>query len=169
MGVVDYGKNKWKRPKKDEIVFAEKESIKTALEHDPYSIAWKKKNKSKITADVVGHFPKEIFRAVFFFISGGWKVVGRVLDEKCYPSPIPKGGLEVLLMVQFKIADEKIKYMERLKEIITKNYTSDFPEGIKIENHEEYIKTVREEEQAKYDSDSDHVIDDETDEIICID
>ena len=96
-------------------------------------------------------------------------MVGRVLDEKCYPSPIPKGGLEILLMVQFKIADEKRKYMERLKEIITKNYTSDFPEGIKIENHEEYIKTVREKEQAKYDSDSDHVIDDETDDIICID
>ena len=72
-------------------------------------------------------------------------------------------------MVQFKIADEKRKYMERLKEIITKNYTSDFPEGIEIENHEEYIKTVREEEQAKYDSDSDHVIDDETDDIIYID
>ena len=34
--------------------------------------------------------------------------------------------------------------MERLKEIITKNYTSEFPEGIEIENHEEYIKTVRE-------------------------
>ena len=69
-------------------------------------------------------------------------MVGRVLDEKCYPSPIPKGGLEILLMVQFKIADEKRKYMERLKEIITKNYTSDFPEGIEIENHEEYIKTA---------------------------
>ena len=65
-------------------------------------------------------------------------------------------------MVQFKIADEKRKYMERLKEIITKNYTSDFPEGTEIENHKEYIKTVRDEEQAKYDSDSDHVIDDET-------
>ena len=164
-----YGKNKWKRPKKDEIVFAEKESSKTALEHDPYSIAWKKKNKSKITADVVGHVPKEISRAVFFFISRSGKVVGRVLDEKCYPSPIPKGGLEILLMVQFKIADEKRKYMERLKEIITKNYTSDFPEGIEIENQEEYIKTIREEEQAKYDSDSDHVIDSETDNIICID
>ena len=70
-------------------------------------------------------------------------MVGRVLDEKFYPSPIPKGGLEFLLMVQFKIADEKRK-MERLKEIITKNYTSEFPEGIEIENHEEYIKTVRE-------------------------
>ena len=80
-----------------------------------------------------------------------------------------KRGQEILLMVQFKIADEKRKYMERLKEIITENYTSDFPEGIEIENHEEYIKTVKEEEQAKYDSDSDHVIDDETGDIICVD
>ena len=71
-------------------------------------------------------------------------------------------------MVQFKIADKKRKYMEQLKEI-TKNYNSDIPEGIEIENHEEYIKTVREEEQAKYDSDSDHVIDGKTDNIICID
>ena len=92
-----------------------------------------------------------------------------MLDEKCYPLPIPKGGLEILLMVQFKIADEKRKYMERLKETITKNYTSDFPEGFEIENHEEYIKAVREEEQARYGSDSDHVIVDETDDIICID
>ena len=153
-------KNMWKWPKKDEIVFTEKESSKTALEHDPYSIAWKKKNKSKITADVVGHVPKEISRAVFFFISRSGKVVGRVLDEKCYPLPIPKGGLEILLIVQFTTADEKRKYMEHLEEIITKNYTSGFPEGIEIENHKEYIKTIREEEQVKYDSDSDHVIDD---------
>ena len=71
-------------------------------------------------------------------------------------------------MVQFKIADKKRKYMEQLKEI-TKNYNSDIPEGIEIENHKEYIKTVREEEQTKYDSDSDHVIDGKTDNIICID
>ena len=129
-----YGKNTWKRPKKDEIVFAEKESSKTALEHDPYSITWKKKNKSKMTADVVGHVPKEISRAAFFFISRSGKVVGRVLDKKCYPSPIPKGGLEILLMVQFKIADEKRKYMERLKEIVTKNYTSEFRITKNIQN-----------------------------------
>ena len=84
-----YGKNTWKRPKKDEIVFAEKESNEAALEHDSYFNAWKKKKKSKITADVVGHVPKEISRAVFFFISRSGKVVGRVLDKKCYPSPIP--------------------------------------------------------------------------------
>ena len=137
-----YGKNTWKRPKKDEILFAEKESSVTALEYDPCSIAWKNK-KSKMTADVVGHVRNEISRDVLFLISRDGKVVGRVLDEKCYPSPIPKGGLEFLLMVQFKIADEKRK-MERLKEIITKNYTSEFPEGIEIENYEEYIKTIRE-------------------------
>ena len=165
-----YGKNTWKRPRKDDIIFAEKERNHTALEHDVYSIAWKKKTKSKLTADVVGHVPKEISRAVFFFISRGGKVVGKVFDERCYPSPIPKGGLEILLMVQFKIPDEKRKYMERLKEIIKQNYTSDFPEGIEIENHEKHMKTVEEEEQSKYDSDSDHVIDDdEDDEIICID
>ena len=144
MGGIMMGKICGNSQKKDKIVFAEKESSKTALEHDRYSIAWKKKKKSKITADAVGHVPKEISRAVFFFRSRGGKVVGRLLDENCYPSPIPKGGLEILLMVQFKIADKKRKYMERLKEIFTKNYTSDFPEGIAIENHEEYIKTVRE-------------------------
>ena len=64
-----YGKNTWKRPKKDETVFAEKERNKTALENDPYSIAWKKKKKSKIICDIVGHVPKEISRAVFYFIS----------------------------------------------------------------------------------------------------
>ena len=48
------GKNTWKRPKKDEILFVEKESSVAALEYDPCSIAWKNK-KSKMTADVVGH------------------------------------------------------------------------------------------------------------------
>lgn len=164
-----YGKNTWKRPKKNETVFAEKETNKTALEDDPYSIAWKKKNNSKITCDVVGHVPKEISRAVFYFMSRGGKVIGQVLEEQCYPSPIPKGGLEILLMVKFKIADENRKYMERLKEIISTNYNVDFPEGIEIDNQEVYMKTVREDEQSGDASDSDHVIDDETDDVICID
>ena len=54
--------------------------------------------------------------------------------------------------------------MESLKEIIPNNYTTDFPEGVQLENQEEYKKTVREDEQADNDNDSDHVIDDETDD-----
>lgn len=78
-------------------------------------------------------------------------------------------ALEILLMVKFKIADENRKYMERLKEIISTNYNVDFPEGIEIDNQEVYMKTVREDEQSGGASDSDHVIDDETDDVICID
>ena len=59
--------------------------------------------------------------------------------------------------------------MERLKEIISSNYTTDFPEGFELENQEEYMKSVREDEQADNDSDSDHVIVDETDDVLCID
>ena len=57
-----YGQNTWKRPEKNETVFAEKERNKTALEKDPYSIAWKKKNKSKITFDTVGHCTQRNFK-----------------------------------------------------------------------------------------------------------
>ena len=106
-------KDKWQMT--NETVFAEKETNKTALEIDPYSIAWTKKNKSKLTSDTVGHIPKEISRTVFFFISRGGKVVGKVLEEKCYPSPIPKGGLEILLIAQFKIADGKTKLLGALE------------------------------------------------------
>ena len=42
--------------------------------------------------------------------------------------------------------------MERLKEIISNNYTTDFPEGVEIENQEEYMKSVREDEQADDDA-----------------
>ena len=89
-----YGKNMWKQAKKHEIVFTEKESSKTALEHDPYSIAWKKKNKSKITADVVGHVPKEISRTVFFLISRGGKVVGVCWMKSATPRPFQKEDLK---------------------------------------------------------------------------
>ena len=68
------------------LINDQEKTIFLALEHNLYSIAWKKTTKSKLTADVVGHVRKEISRALFFFISRGSKVVR-------------KGGLELLLMV----------------------------------------------------------------------
>jgi hypothetical protein len=41
--------------------------------------------------------------------------------------------------------------------------------GVEVENQGEYMKTVRENKQADDDNDSDHVIDNETDDVICID
>ena len=71
---------------------------------------------------------REPCQSCIFFISGDRKRVGRVLGEKYYPLPIPK-GVEILLMVQFQITDEIRTYMEHLKEIFTRNFTSDFLEG----------------------------------------
>ena len=70
---------------------------------------------NKLTPEIVGHVPKKISRAVFYFLSKRWKMVGRVFNEKFYPSPIPKVGLEIILMVQFRISEEKRKYIDREK------------------------------------------------------
>ena len=50
---------------------------------------------------------------------------GYVLDAKYRPSPIPHGGLEIVLTAVFKIADEKRRYLERLQGIISENYNVD--------------------------------------------
>ena len=45
------------------------------------------------------------------------------MAEEIYrPSPIVKGGLEILLSVEFKISDQKRKYLERMREIVELNY-----------------------------------------------
>ena len=54
-------------------------------------------------------------------------MVGKVYEELCRPSPIPKGGSELVLKVSISIEHEKIIYIEHLKEIITQNYQD--PEG----------------------------------------
>ena len=59
-----------------------------------YSLKKKAANKSKITADVVGHVLKKISRAVIFFISRSGKVVGRVLDKNATPRPFQKEDLK---------------------------------------------------------------------------
>ena len=53
-----------------------------------------KENKSKITADVVGHVPKEISRTVFFLISRGGKVVGVCWMKSATPRPFQKEDLK---------------------------------------------------------------------------
>ena len=39
-----------------------------------------------------------------------------------WPSPIAKGGLEIVLRATFKIDDSKRSLLHRLKELIEKNY-----------------------------------------------
>ena len=66
--------------------------------------------------------PKEISRAAWFFLERGGKINEQIFEEKCRPSPLPKGGLEIMLSPEFRIAEERRNILERFKEAIRSNY-----------------------------------------------
>ena len=88
---------------------------------DPYAVAWKLQKKDKLVPVVVCHIPREISRFVWYFIKYGGKVCSQVHSERPRLSPIPSGGLEILLMEKLTISDEKRRYLAYLK-LIERNY-----------------------------------------------
>ena len=82
----------------------------------------KKKLVSKLTPDTIGHIPREVSRAVWFFITHGGNVTGSVYSPQYFPSPIATRGLEILIECEFKIDVSKLSFLERLESIIDKNY-----------------------------------------------
>ena len=73
-------------------------------------------------SNVVGHVPQDISRFVYFFLHHGGSIHAVVEDEKYRPSPIEKGGLEIVLRATFQIDDSKRSLLHRLKKLIEKNY-----------------------------------------------
>ena len=90
-----YCKSNWQTPKEGQELFAENESNSDILKCDPYAVAWKIKFASKIAPIVVGHIPKEISHFVNFFLIHGGTVTAITCSGKYYPSPVPKGGLDI--------------------------------------------------------------------------
>ena len=117
-----YGKVVWKTTTRGEHVFAEKEINSAALLCDPYAVAWKKRLPTRIVPEVVGHFPSEISCELWLSISHRGNINGTVDGPKYYASPIPNRGLEILINAEFKIASDELPFIERLIEIIKKNY-----------------------------------------------
>ena len=83
--------------------------------HNPFTVARKLQSKRKLVADIVGHIPKEISRAAWFLLERGGKINGNLFEEKYRHSPIPKGGLEIMLSIELRIADERRNILERFK------------------------------------------------------
>ena len=117
-----YGKTVWTIPKKGQGLYGQKERDADALLVNQYAVAWMMKNKKKLVPDVVGHVPKEISRFVYCFLHHGGSIDAVVEDERYRPSPIAKGGLEIVLRATFKIDDSKRSLLHHLKELIEKNY-----------------------------------------------
>ena len=99
---------------KDESLSFKKEIDLAALRFDPFSIAFKRKSIEYLTPLTVGHIPLEISRFVYFFLERGGKKEAKVYRTKCEESPIPKGGLEIVTQVTFKIEEEKKHFPLRL-------------------------------------------------------
>ena len=97
-----------------------------------------RKSKSKLTADVVGHVPREISRIMYYFLNRGGKISAVVNSGRYRPSPIPKGELEILVSVTLKIDNENRRYLQRLIQLINDNYDPAVPvENNKSANDEE--------------------------------
>ena len=63
---------------------------------------------------------RKISHCVFLFRTG--KLEAKVDSERFRRSPIPKGGLEIILNAKFLIDVEKRRYLERLAKLINDNY-----------------------------------------------
>ena len=117
-----YGKTVWTIPKKGQRLYGQKEREADALLVDQYAVAWMMNSKENLLPDVVGHVPQEISRFVYFLLHHGGSIDAVVEDEKYRPSPIAKGGLEIVLRATFKTDDSKRSLLHRLRERIEKNY-----------------------------------------------
>ena len=142
--------------------------------HDPYVVAWKLKSPGKLIAETVGHVPKELSRAAWFFLERGGKISGNVFEEKYQPSPIPKGGLEIMLEVELKIGDNGRNILEWFQNIIGSKYeiadnAGEYPifDKTVINMHRDNFGATP--ECVEDENEEDHLIDDEDDDIICID
>ena len=153
--------------KKDSL-YGEKENNKIALIHDPYAMTWKMKSKGKLIDETVGHLPKELLRAAWFFLEQGGKISGSVFGEKYQPSPILKGGLEIMLEVELKIEGKKRKILERFQDIIENNYQNNESTGDYSIYDPALLNLVRENfgatpelQESENEKEEDHLVDDE--------
>ena len=122
-----------------ECLIGELETDPVALLEDPYAIAWKLQKKDKLVPVVVGHIPQESSRFVRYFIKYGGKGCSQVHSERPRLSPIPSGGLEILLMAKLTISDEKRRYLTHLKTLIERNYQVAEKEDDDLHEQEEDI------------------------------
>ena len=133
-----------------EKVTVEMETKKFSLEVDPYACAIKIKNRFFDSLITVGHIPREISRHLHFFIkTEGGKVIGHVKSLTYRPSPIPSGGLQILLQLTFTCDDKLTLALMNgsVKRYYNWNYT-----GLVQDSNDE------DDDEEESDSDADFVI-----------
>ena len=126
------------------------ETGKASLEVNPYACVSKIKNCFFGSLKTVVHIPREISQHVHFFIkTEGGKIIGHVKSLTYRPSPIPSGGLEILLQHTFMCDDKLTLDLINgfVKSLYDWNYT-----GLVQDNNDE------DDDEEESDSDADFVI-----------
>ena len=124
-----------------------------------------------MVADIVGHMSKEISRAAWFFLERGEKINRKVFEEKYRPSPVPKGGLEIMLSAELRIAGKRRTILELFKEVIQSNYLENADTNSYQINDLAVINVQNDGfgESQEHEEEENHLIDDEEEEVILLD
>ena len=158
-----YGKAVWQNLRKGEKLTAEKEKNKEALDIDRYAVAWMLKRKNELIPDIVGHVPHEIFRFIWFFFTHRRKIGASVLSIGPLPSPIPSGGLRIMLKAKLTIDKKHAQILKYLQQLIAKNYEPNTDDIETNETDTESGITDQQLEEEENDIDEVIFIDDDTD------
>ena len=78
-----------------------KEVNNISIDIDPYCCRIAIKRVDRIGSVAVAHVPRELCRSIFYFIQEGGSVTGTVASTTPRISPIPEGGLGVLILMHF--------------------------------------------------------------------
>ena len=80
------------------------------------------KRKNKLIHDIVGNVPRKISLFSWFFFTYGDKMETSVLSTRLLPSPIPSGGLEIMLKANLTIDEKRAQILKYLQQLIAENY-----------------------------------------------
>ena len=103
----------------------ELETDEKSKEIDPYCCSIKAMVGLPQQLKTVGHISREISRHVYFFLKEeNGQIDGTVHSVDYRPSPIPAGGLEIPLVLNFK-SSSYVTHM-KMKEFVTSLYSYEF-------------------------------------------
>lgn len=99
---------------------------------DPYAIGLFTKIRGKIEPlSLVGHLPREISRFCKFFFEYGGNIEATVCDIKFRRSPLPQGGLEILITLTVMQNNASLRIYSKMQAFVTEYYVE--PENIPTE------------------------------------
>ena len=154
-----YKNTTWDQAKVGDKVLVEIESDKKSKEIDPYCCSIRTSVNQQIKT--VRHIPREISRHVYFFLKDeNGHIDGTVKSIDYRPSPIPAGGLEIPLTLNFK--SPRYITHTKMKEFMSTLYSFDYNGNKEDEKNEsssdEEINLLINESSEESQSDSEVVI-----------